>query len=117
MSFFNLSSGYPLMVSKGIEEDVIGRFGRDNADGVIKELDRYGSSPYHKEVDRVHRMILRMARNDLTKISRLVDVAIDDYRDILVSEAGVHKGEAIDKKVYIVLVIFGVLCFYLFLKP
>lgn len=104
------------MVSKGIKEDVIGRFGRDNADGVIKELDRYGSRPHHKEVDRVHGVILRMSGNDLGRISGLVDIAIDDYRDILVSDAGVHKGEAIDKKVYIVLVIFGVLCFYLFLK-
>lgn len=46
-------------------------------------LEQYGTDNWHGEVDRVHAGILELAAGNLDSIMELVDVARQDYRNIL----------------------------------
>jgi hypothetical protein len=50
---------------------------------VLAALDRYGTEPYHREIERVQHAILELARGDVEELETLVRAAVVDYRDVL----------------------------------
>lgn len=68
-------------------DDVIAAVTRDFPDGATKEildvLDRYGSDVPESGRARVQIAILRLSEGDLTKLRHNIDVAIQDFRDVL----------------------------------
>jgi hypothetical protein len=45
----------------------------------------YGEQPYEREVDRVRGGILTVSGNDIAKVERMVAMAKNDYRDLIVA--------------------------------
>ena len=103
------------MVSEEIRVKVIDDFGSEYASNVIDELNRYGASSSHREVDRVHKTILSVAKGDRLRIRVLVDTAIDDYRDILVADSSSQHLERTNKVVYLI-VLMVLLCMFILFK-
>ena len=103
------------MVSEEVRARVVDDFGSEYASNVIDELNRYGSSSYHREVDRVHKTILSVAKGDRLRVRVLVDVAINDYRDILIADSGSRNPNRINKVVYLVVTIV-LLCMFVLAK-
>jgi hypothetical protein len=50
---------------------------------ILAILDRYGTKPHHPERDRVHLAILMLSEGKLDKLDHYVNVADQDYRDVL----------------------------------
>jgi hypothetical protein len=50
---------------------------------VLEILDRYGTMPHEKEVDRVHLALLKLSHGVMSELEDLVGMAKTDYRDIL----------------------------------
>lgn len=104
------------MVSTDVEKMVIEQFGQEQAGDVLAVLERYGSSPNQFEVERVHRVILQLAQGNVSRVSSLVDLAIEDYRDILVADAKVHEGIRLPRPLYMFLIAFVILYLILLLS-
>ncbi|MBN1605615.1 MAG: hypothetical protein JW940_03240 [Polyangiaceae bacterium] len=62
---------------------LLAEFPEEQRELVRAELGRYGERDYHREVARVRRDVLRLARGDLEAVRRLMDAAVVDYRDVL----------------------------------
>ena len=61
-------------------------FPEENVQAAARRLlDRYASESGHQGVERVQLAILRCSEGDLTVLSRTVEDALLDYRDILSS--------------------------------
>ena len=97
------------MVSKETETLVIKTFGAEHAPAIIRELDEYGSCSTHREVDRVHRTILSVAKGDVLRIPKLVKAAINDYRDVLIADPESHRVTQIDRNA-VVIIALAFLC-------
>ena len=54
----------------------------DQAEAVMRELDRYAGS-VTADRDRVHRAILELSEGSFENLKRWVEVALQDYRDVL----------------------------------
>lgn len=50
---------------------------------VVDILSSYGKESYHREQDRVHLGILKLARTDMDKLREFTQLACVDYRDLL----------------------------------
>jgi len=50
---------------------------------VVEILDRYGTSDWQRERDRVQLAILKLANGDLEALRKHTDIACSDYRDVL----------------------------------
>ena len=50
---------------------------------VIEILSSYGKESYHREQDRVHLGILKLARTDPDRLREFTQLACVDYRDLL----------------------------------
>lgn len=73
------------MVSDEIRKIAYQNFQAGEVDLALVELDRYGHEMHHKEIEKVHETILTISNGDLSKLKVLVDVAVADYRDVLVA--------------------------------
>lgn len=51
---------------------------------ILALLDAYGTQSWHRERERVQLAILKQANSDIERVRRLVDLANQDYRDVLV---------------------------------
>jgi len=65
-----------------MEERVRSEFGT-HADEALALLARYGTEPWHRERERVQRAILTLSKGDLDLLRHHVEVAQQDYRDVL----------------------------------
>lgn len=104
------------MRNKSIEAMVVECFGHAQAGAALEILERYGSSSHHVEVDRVHTVILRVAQGDIRKLSKLVDLALVDYRDVLVADEHVHDGVVLGWRVHAFVLALVVLLLFLLQK-
>lgn len=52
-------------------------------DRVQALLDDYGYEPYHREKERVQIAVLRLSAGDSGEVSRLMEIARRDYRDVV----------------------------------
>ena len=69
-------------VSRADVERVAARdFPANQVSEVLKALSAYGAESYHRETDRVHLDILKLADGDLDQIDRETENACCDYRD------------------------------------
>lgn len=92
---------------------ILEQFNKQQVEFVIAELQRYGANQNHFEVDRVHGVILRLARGNVSRVSSLVDLAIKDYRDVLIADDGGHKGQRLSRSIYVLVMVFGALILFL----
>ena len=69
-------------VTESLREAVEASFG-GYADAALAVLLTYGSSPQDREVDRVRRDIVILAKGDLDQLRHYAERAAQDYRDIL----------------------------------
>ncbi|MFC1745489.1 hypothetical protein ACFL35_15955 [Candidatus Riflebacteria bacterium] len=58
-------------------------FHKEKWQEIIDLLNKYGSRPYHKEIERVQYDILLLSEEDISLVSHYVETALTDYRDIL----------------------------------
>ena len=58
---------------------------------VLTLLKSYGEKPYHREQQRVRRVIAQNSRGSLDRLRLLVDVAKIDYRDVLLGDRGEER--------------------------
>ena len=58
-------------------------FPPDQFDTVISILHAYGSEDWHREVDRVRLAVLKLAGGDRQGLTRHIETAKMDYRDVL----------------------------------
>jgi len=70
-----------------LSEDLLRRIDADFAEGersaAVSALDAYGEAPHEREVERVRRDILLLAKGDLREVHALVGRAKRDCRDVL----------------------------------
>jgi hypothetical protein len=50
---------------------------------VIEALDRYGTESWHLERDRVQLAVLRLSAGSVTEVSKYIDLARVDFRDVI----------------------------------
>lgn len=68
----------------GSEADIVRRmFSPEQREAALRELGRYGTEPHEKEAERVRLAILDLSRGNLDELTRLVEAAKKDYRDLL----------------------------------
>ena len=60
-------------------------FSLSHETGVFAILDRYGTSAYQRERDRVHLAILKLANGDLDTLRQNTDIACSDHRDVIIA--------------------------------
>jgi hypothetical protein len=53
---------------------------RETVEGI---LSAYGTEMFHREIPRVKMAVLKMAGGDLDEVTRCMDIACRDYRDVL----------------------------------
>jgi hypothetical protein len=58
-------------------------FSQENPDDVMEILDLYGVESYERERDRVQLAILKLCEGSQEKLLHYLDVAKNDYRDVL----------------------------------
>jgi len=58
-------------------------FGSAHATAILAILDQYGGEPHERERDRVHLAILNLCEGDEAKLRYFVDIAKQDYRDVV----------------------------------
>ncbi|HTR35614.1 MAG TPA: YciI family protein [Bryobacteraceae bacterium] len=54
---------------------------------VARLLSEYGDSSNPDGAERIHRIILRISRKDVGRVRKLVEMAKQDYRDVIVAES------------------------------
>lgn len=69
-------------VDEALLDAVHEAFGADS-DSAKAILMTYGEEPWHPEVDRVRRAILKLSKGDLRELQVCTDMARRDYRDVL----------------------------------
>ncbi len=69
-------------MTESLSEAVEASFGRQ-VDAALAVLMTYGGSPQDREVDRVRRDILILAKGDLDRLRHFTEAASQDYRDVL----------------------------------
>ena len=73
----------PKVIFKDIER-IIGRdFGKSNNEKVLSQLEEYGTEEWHSEKLRVWSAILKLANKEIDNLSDLIEIAKNDYRDVL----------------------------------
>ena len=60
-------------------------FPAEQVNQVLTALSSYGTESYHREVDRVHLDILKLAAGDFDRIAQETDNACCDYRDTMLA--------------------------------
>jgi len=66
-----------------VVEAVRTAFPRADLDAILAILDEYGVESYQRERDRVHLAVVNLSQGDPVKLRYFVDVAKQDYRDVL----------------------------------
>ena len=68
-------------------EDWIKRyFPEEQLADVLDILSGYGTETWHREVERVKRDIVIVSRGSLEKLKAAIELAKNDYRDVLIGE-------------------------------
>lgn len=53
---------------------------------VMNILSEYGKESWHREAERVKRDAIILSRGSIKKLKALIELAKNDYRDVLISE-------------------------------
>jgi len=73
-------------VSRADVERVVARdFPPEQVPQVLAAISTYGTESYHREVDRVHLDILKLAAGEFEQIARETENACCDYRDTMLA--------------------------------
>jgi len=75
----------PIVSREDVVRIVAREFPPDQIPQVLSALSAYGTESYHREVDRVHLDILKIANGKLDRIIQETENACCDYRDTMVS--------------------------------
>jgi hypothetical protein len=75
----------PKVTRADVERVVRRDFSAGTFSEVLAILEEYGSADYHREKDRVHLAVLKIAGGSLEKIRREIEGAKCDYRGTLLS--------------------------------
>jgi hypothetical protein len=75
----------PTVTREDVVRVVAREFPPDQISQVLSILSSYGTESYHREVDRVHLDILKLASGKIDRIVRETENACCDYRDTMVS--------------------------------
>ena len=67
----------------GVVAAVRASFPGADPDAILAVLDEYGVEPYQRERDRVQLAIVNLSEGDEAKLRYFVEVAKQDYRDVL----------------------------------
>ena len=75
------------MIRKYTKNDVIKAisnvFPNESKDCILDLLNSYGIENYEYEHERVHLSILKLSRGDTNKLLQYIQLAKEDYRDVL----------------------------------
>jgi len=69
-----------------IDEWVRRYFPEDQLTEVLEILSSYGTEKWHREQGRVKRDVVIVSRGSIEKLKAALQLAINDYRDILIGE-------------------------------
>ena len=72
-------------MSDELREQILKTFGQSDYAEVASALEMYRSEGCGKEFDRVCRGIVKLAAGDFDRLLDLVQLAVIDYRDLLVA--------------------------------
>ena len=73
----------PTVTRADVERVVRRDFPADQFDSVMSVLAEYGAETWHRELDRVHLAVLKLAAGSLEGLRREIETATCDYRDAL----------------------------------
>ena len=69
-----------------IEEWIQRYFPEEQLADVLALLSGYGTETWHREVERVQRNMVILSRGSLEKLKAIIELAKNDYRDVLIGE-------------------------------
>lgn len=81
----NMRQHIPRVSRADVERIVARDFPSHQVSQVLKALSAYGRRTHHREVDRVHLDILKLAAGDMNRITRETENACGDYHDTMAS--------------------------------
>lgn len=70
-------------VTESLDSLVRRLFPKTEVDRALELVNRYGSTPRDKEVERVRTAMIRLSHGDISRLNRLVGSAKEDYQDVL----------------------------------
>lgn len=78
-------------VNPTLEQQVAGAFGAGQREDALRLLREYGQLPHEREADRVRWVIVKVSNGSLAELERLVRLAKEDYRDVLIGDPGYFR--------------------------